>query len=89
MKQRLALACLLALEPEVLFFDEPTAQLDPKGRNEIFGLLKQLAEKTNHTMVFVEHVLDGRIEWMDRVIILDERGRIIGDGKPIEMSPPI
>ncbi|MEH7744823.1 ABC transporter ATP-binding protein [Neobacillus drentensis] len=85
MKQRLALACLLALEPEVLFFDEPTAQLDPKGRNEIFGLLRHLAEKTNHTMVFVEHVLDGCIEWMDRVIILNERGRIIGDGKPKEM----
>ena len=85
MKQRLALACLLALEPEVLFFDEPTAQLDPKGRNEIFGLLNQLAQKANHTMVFVEHVLDGCIEWMDRVIILDERGSIIGDGKPKEM----
>ncbi|WP_035445105.1 ABC transporter ATP-binding protein [Bacillus sp. UNC41MFS5] len=85
MKQRLALACLLALEPEVLFFDEPTAQLDPAGRNEIFGLLNQLARETDHTMVFVEHVLDGCIEWMDRVIILNERGRIIGDGKPNEM----
>ncbi|MFB5195084.1 ABC transporter ATP-binding protein [Neobacillus sp. KR4-4] len=85
MKQRLALACLLALEPDVLFFDEPTAQLDPAGRNEIFGLLRHLAEKTNHTMVFVEHVLDGCIEWMDRVIILDEHGKIIGDGEPKEM----
>jgi energy-coupling factor transport system ATP-binding protein len=85
MKQRLALACLLALEPEVLFFDEPTAQLDPAGRNEIFVLLNQLAQNTNHTMVFVEHVLDGCIEWMDRVIILNERGSIIGDGKPKEI----
>lgn len=85
MKQRLALACLLALEPEVIFFDEPTAQLDPAGRNEIFVLLNQLAQKTNHTMVFVEHVLDGCIEWMDRVIILNEQGSIIGDGQPKEM----
>ncbi|MBT2733626.1 ABC transporter ATP-binding protein [Bacillus sp. ISL-7] len=85
MKQRLALACLLALEPEVIFFDEPTAQLDPAGRNEIFVLLNQLAQKTNHTMVFVEHVLDGCIEWMDRVIILNENGSIIGDGQPKEM----
>ncbi|MBT2726756.1 ABC transporter ATP-binding protein [Bacillus sp. ISL-75] len=85
MKQRLALACLLALEPEVIFFDEPTAQLDPAGRNEIFVLLNQLAQKTNHTMVFVEHVLDGCIEWMDRVIILNEYGSIIGDGQPKEM----
>lgn len=82
MKQRLALACLLALEPEVLFFDEPTAQLDPAGRKEIFELLNHLAEKTNQTMVFVEHILDGCIEWMDRVIVMNETGSIIGDGKP-------
>lgn len=85
MKQRLALACLLALEPEVLFFDEPTAQLDPAGRNEIFELLNQLGQQTNQTMVFVEHVLDGCIEWMDRVIIINERGDIIGDGEPKEI----
>ncbi|WML48293.1 ABC transporter ATP-binding protein [Neobacillus sp. PS3-34] len=85
MKQRLALACLLALEPEVLFFDEPTAQLDPLGRKEIFDLLNHLAHETNQTMVFVEHVLDGCIEWMDRVIIMNESGSIIGDGKPDEI----
>ncbi|MGG3450510.1 energy-coupling factor transporter ATPase [Domibacillus aminovorans] len=85
MKQRLALACLLALEPEVLFFDEPTAQLDPAGRNEIFDLLNQLGQQTNQTMVFVEHVLDGCIEWMDRVIIINESGDIIGDGEPKEI----
>ncbi|MFT4416638.1 ABC transporter ATP-binding protein [Fredinandcohnia humi] len=85
MKQRLALACLLALEPEVLFFDEPTAQLDPAGRKEIFDLLKQISKMTNQTMVFVEHVLDGCIEWMDRVIMLNESGTIIADGKPEEI----
>ncbi|MGE6630549.1 ABC transporter ATP-binding protein [Bacillus sp. NPDC077027] len=82
MKQRLALACLLALEPEVLFFDEPTAQLDPAGRKEVFQLLKQLADDTDQTMIFVEHVLDGVIEWMDRVILLDHEGRILADGHP-------
>jgi energy-coupling factor transporter ATP-binding protein EcfA2 len=85
MKQRLALACLLALEPEVLFFDEPTAQLDPAGRNEIFDLLNHIAQKTNQTMVIVEHILDGCIEWMDRVILINEIGSIIGDGKPEEI----
>ncbi|MFS0653888.1 ABC transporter ATP-binding protein [Bacillus sp. 179-C3.3 HS] len=82
MKQRLALACLLALEPEVLFFDEPTAQLDPAGRMEVFRLLSQLATDQNQTMIFVEHVLDGVIEWMDRVILLDHEGRILADGLP-------
>lgn len=85
MKQRLALACLLALEPEVLFFDEPTAQLDPTGRKEIFELLHRISQNTNQTMVFVEHVLDGCIEWMDRVIIIDGNGEIIGDGEPKEI----
>ncbi|OLP66990.1 putative HMP/thiamine import ATP-binding protein YkoD [Bacillus pumilus] len=82
MKQRLALACLLALEPEVLFFDEPTAQLDPTGRMEVFQLLSQLATDQHQTMIFVEHVLDGVIEWMDRVILLDHQGQILADGRP-------
>lgn len=85
MKQRLALACILALDPEVLFFDEPTAQLDPQGRIEIFELLKNLSRQTGQTMVFVEHVLDGCIEWMDRVILLNKDGRMIGSGKPEEV----
>ncbi|MFD1884814.1 ABC transporter ATP-binding protein [Paenibacillus wenxiniae] len=85
MKQRLALACLLALEPEVLFFDEPTAQLDPASRNEVFTLLRQLGDASNHTMIIVEHVLDGCIEWMDRVILLDGQGRLIAEGEPVEM----
>ncbi|MCY7708161.1 energy-coupling factor transporter ATPase [Bacillus safensis] len=82
MKQRLALACLLALQPDVLFFDEPTAQLDPAGRMDIFQLLQQLAADQQQTMIFVEHVLDGVIEWMDRVILLDDQGCILADGAP-------
>ncbi len=85
MKQRLALACLLALEPDVLFFDEPTAQLDPASRNEVFSLLRQLGATNRHTMVIVEHVLDGCIEWMDRVILLDGNGQLIADGAPAEV----
>jgi len=82
MKQRLALACILALKPEVLFLDEPTAQLDPLSRREIFKLLKQISERKEQTLIIVEHVLDGCIEWADRVILLNKEGRIIGDGHP-------
>ena len=82
MKQRLALACLLALEPEVLFLDEPTAQLDPAGRREVFKVLKDTAARARQTMVVVEHVLDGCMEWMDRVILLNKKGQIIADGNP-------
>ncbi|GED16239.1 ABC transporter ATP-binding protein [Aneurinibacillus migulanus] len=81
MKQRLALACLLALEADVLFLDEPTAQLDPQGRQDVFYLLKSIAA-SDMTMVFVEHVLDGLIDWMDRVILLDATGNLIGEGAP-------
>ncbi len=84
MKQRLALACLLALEADVLFFDEPTAQLDPQGRSDVFAQLKTIAE-TGKTMVFVEHVLDGLIDWMDRVIVLNANGQLIGEGTPQEV----
>ena len=85
MKQRLALACLLALEPEVLFFDEPTAQLDPVSRKEIFQLLHELADQHGQTMVFVEHTLDGCIQWMDRVILMNAQGSMIAQGEPAEM----
>ncbi|MBN6189094.1 ABC transporter ATP-binding protein [Aneurinibacillus sp. BA2021] len=84
MKQRLALACLLALEADVLFFDEPTAQLDPQGRRDVFAQLQSIAQ-SGVTMVFVEHVLDGLIEWMDRVILLDANGQLIGEGTPSEV----
>lgn len=85
MKQRLALACLLALEPEVLFFDEPTAQLDPASRRDIFALLERLGQEKRHTMIVVEHVLDGCVEWMDRVILLDANGQLIADGAPLQI----
>lgn len=82
MKQRLAFACLLALEPNVLFLDEPTAQLDPISRKEIFDLLRSTVERNNQTMIMIEHVLDGCIEWVDRVILFDRQGNILADGKP-------
>ncbi|GGH87441.1 energy-coupling factor transport system ATP-binding protein [Pullulanibacillus pueri] len=82
MKQRLALACLLALEPQVLFFDEPTAQLDPVSRADIFKLLHAYSKTSQQTLVFIEHVLDGLIEWMDRVVLFNAHGQLLADGKP-------
>ncbi|CAM5474870.1 ABC transporter [Bacillus safensis FO-36b] [Bacillus safensis subsp. safensis] len=49
---------------------------------DIFQLLQQLAADQHQTMIFVEHVLDGVIEWMDRVILLDDQGSILADGAP-------
>jgi len=85
MKQRLALACLLALEPDVLFFDEPTAQLDPAGQQEIFQCLHDYAMQSDKTFVFIEHHLDGLIEWMDKVFLFNETGQLIVADTPREI----
>ena len=80
MKQRLALACLLSLEPEVLFFDEPTAQLDPQNTAQVLADIRKL--KGEKTLVLIEHKLDGVIDWVDRVLLFDPQGRLQGDGRP-------
>ncbi|MFK2825317.1 ABC transporter ATP-binding protein [Bacillus sp. B190/17] len=80
MKQRLALATILALEPDVLFLDEPTSQLDPIGTKEVIDILKQLNE--NQTMILIEHKLEGVLEWIDRVILFNDRGEVAADGDP-------
>lgn len=79
-KQRLALATVLALEPEVLFLDEPTAQLDPAGTEQLLSHLHPLSH--DHTLVLVEHKLDGVIDGVDRVILFSPEGKIIDDGAP-------
>lgn len=76
--QRLALASLLAMHPELLLLDEPTSQLDPAGTRDLFGVLRQLHER-GVTIVMVEQKLDAVAELCDRVIAL-ESGRIISEG---------
>src|SRR5690606_35856492 len=80
MKQRLAIASVLALEPEVLFLDEPTAMLDPKGTKEVWEAIKQTS--LNKTMIIVEHKIDHVLELVDRIILFNESGEIIADGFP-------
>jgi len=80
LKQRLALACLLALEPEVLFFDEPTAQLDPVNTAQVLADIRAL--QGHHTLLLIEHKLDGVIDWVDRVLLFGPDGRIEADGPP-------
>lgn len=79
-KRRAAIAGVLIMEPSVLVLDEPAAGLDPKGRNEIFGFLKELHSKTSLTVVIVSHNMEEVARIVDRVIMMKD-GTIIADGK--------
>ncbi|QBD83349.1 ABC transporter ATP-binding protein [Ktedonosporobacter rubrisoli] len=81
-KQRIALAALLAMEPQVLVFDEPTANLDPIGTRDVFALIRECKVQTTHTIVLIEHKLDDLMDLIDRVIVLGPGGSLIADGTP-------
>jgi energy-coupling factor transporter ATP-binding protein EcfA2 len=74
-KQRLAIADVLACEPGVLVFDEPTANLDPPGTHETVRQLRELAAERRHTIVLIEHRLEVALPLADDVLLIDERGR--------------
>lgn len=79
--RRVAIAGILAMKPEFLVLDEPTAGLDGSGRGEILGYLKELHEKGELTVLMVSHDLDELAPLVDRVLLLAQ-GRIIRDDKP-------
>jgi energy-coupling factor transport system ATP-binding protein len=75
-KQRLAIAAVLAMRPPVLVFDEPTTDLDPLGKRDVFRVLEAM-RREGHTMLLIEHEIDAA-EAADRIVLLDE-GRIVAD----------
>ena len=77
----MAIAGVLAMQPEFLVLDEPMAGLDPAGRREIFSLLKKLHEERGITIVFVSHSMEDVAEYADRVVVMNQ-GQIVLDGKP-------
>lgn len=79
--RRVAIAGILAMEPEILVLDEPTAGLDPKGRLEMMEMFKELKEKQNLTVILVTHQMDDVANYADNVIVL-ENGRLIANGSP-------
>ncbi|WP_323743538.1 ABC transporter ATP-binding protein [Agreia pratensis] len=79
-RQRLAIACALAMKTPILVLDEPTANLDPAGIDEVYAVLRQLVDSGEHAIVLVEHNLDAAIELVDRVIVLDTQGRLAMQG---------
>lgn len=85
-KQRLAIAAMLALRPDVLVFDEPTTDLDPLGKIQIFEVLAALREQ-GATIVLIEHEI-AAAQRADRLVLLDE-GRVVAEGHPTEMLPEV
>lgn len=78
-KRRVALAGILAYEPEILILDEPVAGLDPQAKNELFDLINVLNREKNVTLIFVSHDMKDVYKMADRLIIL-EQGSLVYDG---------
>lgn len=82
--RRVAIAGILASEPDVLIFDEPTVGLDPLGKRELLGLLKRLNEEEHKTIILVTHDMEIVGEYSKRVIVLDQ-GHVCYDGDKTEL----
>lgn len=80
--QRLALAGALVMEPSVLLLDEPTAMLDADTAADVRAVVADVVERRGLTLVVVEHRLDGWLDLVDRLVVLDATGSVVADGKP-------
>lgn len=82
-KQRVAIAGVIAMEPECIVLDEPTAMLDPKGRQEVIDTIRKLNKEKNITIVLITHFMNEAAR-ADRVVIIDE-GKLLLSGTPHEV----
>ena len=82
-KQRVAIAGVLALDPDILMFDEATSMLDPEGRREVLKIIKELHEESKKTILMVTHYVEESI-MADRIILMKE-GKVIANGTPEEI----
>ena len=82
-KQRVAIAGVMAMKPECIILDEPTAMLDPNGRREVIRTIHELNRTEGITVLLITHYMEEAIE-ADRIIVMDD-GRIVMDGQPREI----
>ena len=80
-KQRVAIAGVLAMKPAVLILDEPTAGLDPQGRDEILNLISDMHTRYKNTIILVSHSMEDVANYVDRIIVMD-KGRVKYDDRP-------
>lgn len=82
-KQRVAIAGILAMQPDCIVLDEPTAMLDPRGRQEVLDTIHRLNKEQNITIILITHYMDEAVN-ADRVIVMD-KGKILTHGSPKEV----
>ncbi len=83
-KRRVAIAGVLAMKPRVLILDEPTAGLDPKGREDILNLISNLHKQMNITVILVSHSMEDVADYVERIIVMN-KGRVAFDAPPREV----
>ena len=83
-KRRVAIAGVLAMRPEILILDEPTAGLDPKGRDEILGQIAELKAETGITVILVSHSMEEIAKYVERIIVMNKQ-KVAYDAKPAEI----
>lgn len=83
-KRRVAIAGVLAMKPDVLILDEPTAGLDPAGRDEILGLVSKMHKELGITIILVSHSMEDVAEYVDRIIVMNQ-GSVMFDNTPKEV----
>ena len=86
-KQRIAIAGIIAMKPDCIVLDEPTAMLDPKGRSEIISTIKKLNRENGITIVLITHFMEEAVD-ADRVIVMDD-GKIVADSSPKDIFSDI
>ncbi|MBS6395864.1 MAG: energy-coupling factor transporter ATPase [Clostridiales bacterium] len=83
-KRRVAIAGVLAMEPQVLILDEPTAGLDPRGRDEILDQISSLKKERGITVILVSHSMEDVARYVDRIVVMNQ-GQVKFDGEPQEV----
>lgn len=83
-KRRAAIAGVLAMRPEILVLDEPTAGLDPRGRDEILGLITDMKKRLHMTILLVSHSMDDVARYADRIMVM-RRGKLVYNDVPAEI----
>ena len=83
-KRRAAIAGVVAMKPQVLILDEPTAGLDPKGRDEILDMVSEMHVRYGITVILVSHSMEDVAKYVDRIIVMDH-GQVRYDDTPREV----